>query len=261
MATSASEKPIIVVVPGAWCRPGLYAPLTDLLQNAGYKVHVVDLPSNGDPPSFAPDWTPDLRLIASSVESYADQGENIVVVAHSAGGASATEAVKNLSVQERQDAGKLGGVSRLVYLAAFAPELGVSTLTHEQVREMFYWALIEDEVDYPDPKLLDEFLFTDLSPAHLVKYRPFVQKSAWRARQHANTDVTYVGWKHIPSSYLITQLDKAVPSEMQEMIVAQEGSKFDDVLRIQAGHSPFISHAGITANFVRRAAGEKNIVL
>ena len=97
------------------------------------------------------------------------------------------------------------------------------------------------------------FLFNDLSPEDVDKYRSYVQKSAWRARQHAETEVTYVGWKHIPSSYLLCRNDKAVPVEMQEAIVAQEGSKFDDVLRIDAGHCPFLSQPDITANFCSKS--------
>ena len=256
MSGSTSQKPNIVIVPGAWCRPGLYEPLESRIQKAGYKVQVVDLPSNGDPPSFAPDWTPDIKLIASTVEACVENGETVVVVAHSAGGASTTQAVQGLSLQERQAVGHPGGVARLVYLCAFAPDLGMSPMSHTEVRAFFYWALIKDEIDYPDPNLIDDFLFNGLSAEDIAEYKPFVQKSAWKARQHAGTDVTYVGWKHIPSSYLICQRDKAVPPDMQEMIVAQDGSKFDDVLRIDAGHSPFISHADVTANFVRRAAGE-----
>ena len=261
MSSSTSGKPTIVIVPGAWCRPGLYDPLASRLQQAGYKIRIVDLPSNGDAPFFAPDWQPDIRLISSTVESYADEGDTIIVVAHSAGGASTTEAVRGLSVEDRKAEGKPGGIERLVYLAAFAPEVGVSPMTHEQVREAFYWALIEDEIDYPDPRLVDEFLFDDVSPEDVEKYRPFVQKSAWRARQHAETEVTYVGWKHIPSSYLLCQNDKAVPAEMQEAMVAQEGSKFDDVLRIEAGHCPFLSQPEVTAKFIRRAAGEDDITV
>ena len=105
------------------------------------------------------------------------------------------------------------------------------------------------------------FFFNDLSPEDVAKYRPFVQKSAWRARCNADTDVTYDGWRHIPSSYLLCQKDKAIPAEMQEAMVAQEGSMFDDVLRIDAGHCPFISQPELTAKFVRRAAGEKDIVV
>lgn len=261
MSAPSTSKPTIVVVPGAWCRPGLYGPLKFRLQQAGYKVHVVDLPSNGDPPSFASDWRPDIDLIASTVEACADQGETVVVVAHSAGGSSTTQAVQGLSLQDRQAAGKLGGISRLVYIAAFAPDSGVSPMSHEEVRAFFYWALIEDEMDYPDPNLVDEFLFNGLPSDDVTKYRPFVQKSAWRARHHAETNVTYVGWKNIPSSYLICQQDKAVPLPMQEMIIAQEGSKFDHVRRIDAGHSPFISHTDITTNFVRIAAGEDEAVV
>ena len=82
---------------------------------------------------LAPDWQPDIKLISSTVESYADEGDIIILVAHSAGGASTTEAVRDLSVEDRKAGGKPGGIERLVYLAAFAPELGVSPMTHEQV--------------------------------------------------------------------------------------------------------------------------------
>ena len=260
MSVFQEKKPTVVIVPGAWCRPGLYDILASRLQDAGYQVRILDLPSNGDPPAFASDWKPDVRLISSTVESYADQGEKVVIVAHSAGGGSTTQAADGLSIQNREAAGKEGGILRLVYIAAFAPELGVSPFTHEQVREMFHWALVEDEIDFPDPKLLDEYLFNDCSPEDVSKYRQYVQKSAWRARHNAFTDVTYVGWKHISSSYLICQNDKAVIPDMQEAVVAQEGAKFDDVVRIQSGHSPFISHPQIVERFVRRAAGEDLVV-
>ena len=261
MSTSRSSKPTIIIVPGAWCRPPLYDPLIDRLSHAGYKVHAIDLPSNGEPPNFSPDWQPDVKLISSTVESYADRGETVVLVAHSAGGASATEAVRGLSAQDRQAGGKPGGIERLVYIAAFAPDGGISPLTHEQVRAAFYWALIEGELDYPDPKLAAEILFNDLTPDEVSKFMPLVQKSAWRARQSAFTEVTYAGWKHTPSSYLICQNDQTLVPEMQEMIVAQERSKFDDVVRIQAGHCPFISQPEVVERFVRRAAGEKDIVV
>ena len=261
MSTSGFAKPTIVIVPGAWCCSSLYEPLISRLEHAGNKVHAIDLPSNGDPPSFSPDWQPDVNLISSTVESYADQSETIILVAHSAGGASATEAVRGLSVQDRRETGKPGGIERLVYIAAFAPDLGVSPFTHEQVRAAFYWALLDGEIDYPDPKLAVEILFNDLSPGDVAKYMPSVQKSAWRGRHNASTEVTYAGWKHIPSSYLICQNDKVVIPEMQEMTVAQEGSQFDDVVRIQAGHCPFISQPEIVERFVRRAAGEKDVVV
>lgn len=261
MSTSTPAKPTIVLIPGAWCHPSLYDPLLERLSHAGYKVHAIDLPSNGDPPSFSQDWQPDVNLISSTVEAYADQGETIILVAHSAGGASSTEAVRGLSVQDRKSSGKPGGIQRLVYIAAFAPDLGVSPLTHEQARAAFYWALTDGDLDYPDPKLVVEIMFNDVAPDEVAKHIPYIQKSAWSARHNASTDVTYAGWKHIPSSYLLCQNDKAVVPEMQEMMIAQDRSRFDDVVRIQAGHCPFISQPEFVEKFVRRAAGERDIVL
>lgn len=261
MSGSTHTKPTIIIVPGSWIRPPLYEPLAAPLRRAGYEVHILDLPSNGDPPSFAPDWQPDIKTIASAVEFHADQGKDIVLVPHSAGGGSSTEAVRGLSKANRQELGKAGGIQRLVYLAAFAPDLGVSPIPHEEVRKIYWWAPVEGEIDYPRPDLVADILFTGLPPEEVDKYLPSVQKSAWRARQSAYTDVTHAGWKHIPSSYLICTRDKAVVPELQEMMAAQEGSKFDDVVRLDAAHFPFITHPEFVSKFVRRAAGETDVVL
>lgn len=261
MSASSATKPTIVIVPGAWCPSLLYEPLTSRLQAAGYKVRALDLPSNGDPPSFSPDWQPDIRAIATAVQTYADEGEDILIIAHSAGGASSSQAAEGLSKQDRQAEGKPGGIVRMLYLAAFVPDLGPSPHTVQQIRDMFPWVAVDGEIDYPIPDLAPGILFNDLPSEEASMWVSRLQKSAWMARASSYTEVTYVGWKHIPCSYLLCEDDKTVPPQMQEMTIAQDGAKFDDVARLQAGHCPFVSQPDFVAKFVRRAAGESYVKL
>ena len=258
---SSSTKPTIVIIPGAWCPSSIYEPLTSRLRNTGYKVHPLDLPSNGDPPTLSPDWQPDLQTISTAIQTHADEGEDVLVVAHSAGGASASQAVQGLSKEDRQAEGKLGGVIQFLMLAAFTPAEGPNPNTVEDLRQLFPWVVADDEIDYPHPDRAAEILFNDLPSDQASEMASRIQKSAWKARHSVYTTVTYAGWKHIPSSYLLCENDNTVVPQFQEMMIAQEGGKFDDVVRLPAGHFPFISQPDFVARFVRRAAGERDLEL
>lgn len=66
----------------------------------------------------------DAFFIASFVSKLADASEEIVLVAHSYGGAPASESLAGLSLLERQKHGKPGGVVRLAYITAVVPKVG-----------------------------------------------------------------------------------------------------------------------------------------
>lgn len=62
-----------------------------------------------------------------------------------------------------------------------------------------------------------------------------------------------------PSVYLICEDDRGIPMSMQESMIA-EARKVGGIMdeeRVFCGHSPFFKNPEFTANFVRRAAGEK----
>jgi hypothetical protein len=68
--------------------------------------------------------------------------------------------------------------------------------------------------------------------------------------------VTYTAYLEIPSTYIITENDRALLPSQQERMVARAGGALD-VERCQEGHSPFISNPGFIVDCIRRAAGEK----
>lgn len=66
---------------------------------------------------------------------------------------------------------------------------------------------------------------------------------------------SYSAFKFIPSTYVVCELDKAVPAAVQEMIATQPGANMV-IERLKAGHSPFLSMPEETSNIIRKAAGE-----
>lgn len=59
----------------------------------------------------------------------------------------------------------------------------------------------------------------------------------------------------VPSTYLITERDEAIPSFMQEALVKNIGDNCR-LERCSTGHSPFLSQPELVVGLVRRIAGE-----
>ena len=59
-------------------------------------------------------------------EKLADEGKNVILLAHSYGGVPVTESTKGLRKEERQAQGKKGGVVSLAYMTALVPAVGTS---------------------------------------------------------------------------------------------------------------------------------------
>lgn len=68
---------------------------------------------------------------------------------------------------------------------------------------------------------------------------------------------TYTAYREIPSTYILTENDHALPPTTQERMIAQGGEGAFEVVRCQEGHSPHLSNPGFIVDCIRRAAGEK----
>jgi hypothetical protein len=243
----STSKPVIVLVPGAWHKVAQYSPLTNRLRDAGYEVHPVDYPSTGPNPTHTT-FEPDVKEISSVIESIADRGDDVMVVVHSAAGIIAGSAAKGHSKADREADGKNGGITHLVYIAAFAAPEGVSL--YDATNGPGEWHMIDGHLVRPeDPK--KRFYNTcpdDVADMHVKDLQPF-------ALCAFESKATYAAWKHIPSTYLLCENDQAIPVAAQEYMTTQEGANFD-VVRCKSDHSPFLGMPDFTANVVRRAAGE-----
>jgi hypothetical protein len=69
----------------------------------------------------------DAAVIASEAEKLAEDGKDVVIIAHSYGGIPASQSTKGLEKQDRKSQGEPGGVVRLAYIASIVPAKGKSS--------------------------------------------------------------------------------------------------------------------------------------
>jgi pimeloyl-ACP methyl ester carboxylesterase len=121
------SKPIIIVVPGAACpsKP-FYQPLCDTLTTThGYTASTADLPSaSRSPPQQAATLEDDAVVFHEKIAAAVENGEDVVVVAHSYGGMVATDATRGFAKADRDAQGLPGGVVRIVYLSCIVAGVG-----------------------------------------------------------------------------------------------------------------------------------------
>ena len=127
----AAEKPVIVFVPGAWHIPAHYEPAAKLLRDAGYEVALLRHPSvsvSRDPGNI---MNKDARVVADNIRKFVGTtqgpGQEAVLVMHSYGGISGSEAAAIVSEELRSNPDpNAGRITRLVFLAAHVLEKGMS---------------------------------------------------------------------------------------------------------------------------------------
>jgi hypothetical protein len=121
-----APKPAIVIAPGSFSKVSFYAQFVWLLHEAGYdRIEVVRMPSLGKrDPLPAATMEDDADAIRTIVEQVANDGFDVLLIAHSYGGLPATQSIKGVSKKERAAQGKTGGVVRLLYTTAVVPEVG-----------------------------------------------------------------------------------------------------------------------------------------
>lgn len=121
-------KPVIVIVPGAWQLPSAFAPFADLLRSNGFDTEVVAMPSVGGTQLPLTGLTEDIAAVRRVIHPLAEAGREVVLLTHSAGGVSGGGAIKGLDARARKEAGLPGGVTRIIYMAAFMVPKGSSLL-------------------------------------------------------------------------------------------------------------------------------------
>jgi len=72
------------------------------------------------------------------------------------------------------------------------------------------------------------------------------------------TPLKYVAWRHIPTTYLLCELDKCIPLHVQEgMFALTEGTV--KTVRLPSGHMPMLSMPEKLVDILRGEAGEGSI--
>jgi pimeloyl-ACP methyl ester carboxylesterase len=110
-----SPTPTILLVPGSFAPPTIYAATLAHLRARGFPAVALRLPSTVKRMPLAPaTMLDDADVIRRAAEALLAQGREVVVVCHSYGGTPTSQALVGL------------GVRRIVYLSAIVPRVGES---------------------------------------------------------------------------------------------------------------------------------------
>jgi pimeloyl-ACP methyl ester carboxylesterase len=218
----------LLLVHGAWHGPWCWNPLLGHLD--GLDVRTVDLPSVGDDPAALGDLRADAEAVRAALAAI--DGPT-VVVGHSYAGAVITEAVT-----PEDD------VAHLVYLCAFLLDEGESLLGAVGGTAPPWWDVRDDVVAAKTP----EEIFYNGCPPDLTA--DAVGRLGLHSGAAFEQALTQAAWRSVPSTYVVCEDDHAIPLFAQEAMAQRAGS----VLRMPAGHSPFLSHPAELAATLRGIA-------
>lgn len=121
-------KPTIIIVPGAWQKPSAFVNIVKVLQDAGYPTVHVPLPTVGGTELPLAGLSHDVEAVRRVLVPIVEEGKEVVVIGHSAGGISMSGAVEGYDVASRKAAGKDGGVVQCIFMTAFVLPKGQSLL-------------------------------------------------------------------------------------------------------------------------------------
>jgi hypothetical protein len=119
-------RPTIVIVPGAWQLPAGFDLLLEQLRASGTRTEIVPLLSVGGAETPLKGLSDDVTAVRKTVETLANEGQEIVLLCHSYGGVVGSCAVEGLDIVSRGKEGKEGGVLLIVYCTAFVLPKGKS---------------------------------------------------------------------------------------------------------------------------------------
>lgn len=248
---SASAKPTLVIVGGAFHTPESYGKLKTVLEGAGYEVHVPRLPSCNEARPPNADLTNDTEHIRNYVEKLANDGHSVIAIGHSYGGQVCSNALTGLGLEARSSQGLKGGVASLIYLVGYALVEGRSTLDKfkefGKIENMsLVFDMAEDHTVVPrDPKLLFGLAGPGIEEAEIEAYNKTLCR--WHGKGMFQP-LERASWRDLPVAYIHTTLDTSIPLVEQESMVAtlETTGRKVPTFTLESGHCPnFIAPEGI----------------
>ncbi len=230
-ATNAANT-TIVLVHGAWADGTGWQEIIPILQRQNYKVIAVQNPLS----SLANDVETTKRVI----DGETGKGRNVVVVAHSYGGAVASGAAAGNS-----------GVKALVYIAALAPDAGERIDTYLQQYPTEIFSAFEPDAAGFAYLLADKYgpIFAGDLPASRTRVMAVSQKPTQVAIFGQSN--TAAAWRTIPSWFIVAREDKVINPDLERFYAKRMNARTTE---IDASHVVFISRPNQVAKIILEAA-------
>lgn len=208
-----------LLVHGGWHGPWCWSRLSAALRDGGFETHTVDLSSHGKDTSTLGGMHDDAVIIREALSALPD---GIVVVAHSYGGAPVTEGAAGAT-----------NVAHLVYLTAFMLDEGESLLGAAGGKPQPWWEATPDGQAWI-ARTPEVVFYNDCSEGDLEWVLPQLQP---QSASSFDETVRVAAWRDRPSTYVVCERDQAIPVFAQEAMSQRARA----VVRLDAGHSPFLS--------------------
>jgi pimeloyl-ACP methyl ester carboxylesterase len=227
-------KPTIVLVHGAFADASGWNGATMRLQDRGYTVIAPSNPLRG--------VASDSAYIASVLATISGP---IVLVGHSYGG----EVITNAATGNPN-------VKALVYIAAFAPDLGE---TSGGLVTKFPGSMLTPQnlVFRPFPGGVDGYINPSMFREAFAADVPADTAAVMGASQRPGSVTTLSelsgapAWKDIPSWYLVANQDHAIPPALERFMAARMHAH---AVQINSSHAAMVSHPGAVTDLILNAA-------
>lgn len=214
--------PSIVLVHGAWHGSWCWARVAPLLEQRGFVVRAVDLPSTGPEPAPGADLSADAAAVRRVIE---ETPGPVLVCGHSYGG----------MVISHPAAGTHPRVAHLAYVCAFMPDRGQSLLALGDGKPAPWIRVDERGMTLPDLGQAAELLFGDCDPE---TQRWAIDRLRRQPAAPFAEPVAEPAWLRTRSTYVVCTQDRVMPLELQRGLFAPRTGR---VLELEASHSPFLS--------------------
>ncbi|CZR55098.1 uncharacterized protein PAC_04984 [Phialocephala subalpina] len=236
------SRPSILLIPGSFALPEFYDAVVDPVKAKGYDFRSLHLPTVGLGPGkpregIPPNMYNDAAFIAKEVETLADEGKDVILIAHSYGGIPITQCVKGLAKGERVGMRETQFTSR-----------NIISRSNDA-------AFIAKEVE----TLADEGKDGWRKGREAEEGEAWIRKMSCHSAISFTNELTYAGYKDVPVSYLVCEEDLVIPLKNQreeiEMIERESGRKVD-VTSIKTGHVPIASQPQLVIDWILDVVGK-----
>jgi len=234
-------QPAIVLVHGAWADASSWNSVIPGLQQRGFTVYAPPNPLRGLPQDSA-------YVHQFLTQNAALQGQPVVLVGHSYGGAVITNAAVGAP-----------GVRALVYVDAFIPDEGdtIGGLASAEPGSCLGNGAF-NPVPYPGAPSgdVDLYIKPELVPGCFATGLPASQAAVIAATQRPLTASAFTrpsgppAWKTIPSWAVIGTGDQVIPPAELTFMAKRAGARSTDV---EAGHLSLISEASVVTRVILEA--------
>lgn len=247
-----TSQPSFVLVPGAWHSGEIWSKVVSLLSSHGCaNITIVNLPTTVG--SVSATFEDDVKSTQKAIEWHTASGKDVILVVHSYGGMVGQSAMKGFTKASRtcsQDGE--GNVIGLVVIASGYAQPGMAFLDGTGGTPPPTWKLADS--GYAELAVTArELFYHDLSEAEGDEWVAKLTKQSSKAFT-TGREVAYPGWKDVPVWHMMTGEDKALPIEVQKMLVGMVQDVADVTVReVASSHSPMLSRPKEVVEFLLEA--------